>query len=159
FDVYSDRLPRDAQGRLMNERPASQVIDEAIAWLGAPSSPRFFLWVHLFEPHAPYGSDPSRPVLERYDEEIATAHRETGRLLGGPGARAGETLIGAAGDHGEAFGEHGEFAHSIFIYDTPLRVPFVMRGPGIAEGTSVADAVTLADIAPTAARRLGVEMR
>ena len=33
------------------------------------------------------------------------------------------TLIVVAGDHGEAFGEHGEIAHSIFVYDTTLRVP------------------------------------
>jgi hypothetical protein len=36
FDVYSDRLGRDATGRLANERPAAQVVDEAIAWLEIP---------------------------------------------------------------------------------------------------------------------------
>ena len=36
-----------------------------------------------------------------------------------------------AADHGEAFGEHGEFSHSIFVYDTTLRVPLLMRGPGV----------------------------
>src|SRR5262249_12353659 len=33
FDVYSDRLPRAPDGRPSNERPASQVVDEAIDWL------------------------------------------------------------------------------------------------------------------------------
>src|SRR6185369_16901946 len=68
FEVYSDHIPRGPDGRVANERPASQVVDEAIAWLRqltpAPQSPPipnpqshipFFLWVHLFEPHAPYG--------------------------------------------------------------------------------------------------------
>ena len=168
FDVYGDRLGRDASGKPANERPASQVVDEAIAWLRStnvePSTnderrttnaarSRSFLWVHLFEPHAPYG-DPSdrRPVVERYDEEIATVDREIGRLIGALGARS-DTLIIVAGDHGEAFGEHGEFAHSIFVYDTTLRVPLIMSGP-VTKGL-VSDAVTLADVAPTAMHLLG----
>ncbi|MGH9140850.1 MAG: sulfatase-like hydrolase/transferase, partial [Vicinamibacterales bacterium] len=66
FDVYGDRLPRGADGRLANERPAADVVNDAIAWLKTVSNPQsnpqsairnrqFFLWVHLFEPHAPYG--------------------------------------------------------------------------------------------------------
>jgi arylsulfatase A-like enzyme len=68
--------------------------------------------------------------LDRYDEDIATADREAGRLLNALGPRT-DTLVVAASDHGEAFGEHGEYAHSIFIYDTTLRVPLIMNGPGL----------------------------
>jgi arylsulfatase A-like enzyme/Flp pilus assembly protein TadD len=163
FDVYSDRLPRDQAGRQANERPAPAVISEAIAWLGtppalpAPPAP-FFLWVHLFEPHAPYGDETTRPVLDRYDDEIATADREIGRLLSALGERLTQTVIIAAGDHGEAFGEHGEYAHSIFVYDTTLRVPLIMSVPGAAERV-ISDPVTLADIAPTAARLLGADLK
>ena len=112
FDVYGDHIPRGPDGRLANERPASQVVDEAIAWLrqlaptqSPPAPPPFFLWVHLFEPHAPYG-DPtgSRPVLDRYDDEIATADLQIGRLLDALGPGMADTLTVAAGDHGEAFG-------------------------------------------------------
>jgi choline-sulfatase len=173
FDVYSDHLPRDASGHQANERPASQVIDEAIAWLRslpglpprpglpAPPAPRFFLWVHLFEPHAPYGTDTRRPVLDRYDEEIATADREIARLLTALDRHSAETLIVAAGDHGEAFGEHGEYAHSIFVYDTTLRVPLLMKlmKAGDRVVREVRAPVTLADVAPTAARLLGFDMK
>ena len=171
FDVYGDRLPRGADGRLANERPAASVVNDAIAWLttisnpqsnpqSAIRNPQFFLWVHLFEPHAPYG-DPSsaRPILDRYDEEIATADREAGRLISALGPAAAHTLIVVAGDHGEAFGEHGEYAHSVFVYDTTLRVPLMMSGPGIPAGTRVSDPVTLADVAPTVMRALGSPMR
>jgi len=165
FEVYGDQIPRGPDGRLANERPASQVVDDAIAWLrtiappGAPAPPAFFLWVHLFEPHAPYG-DPStgRSAVERYDDEIATVDREIGRLLGALGPARSETLVAAAGDHGEAFGEHGEYAHSIFVYDTTLRVPLLFSGPGITAGTRVAGAVTLADVAPTLMRQLGASL-
>src|SRR5204862_154073 len=84
--------------------------------------------------------------------------REIGRLLGAVRPAIGDTLIIAAGDHGEAFGEHGEYAHSIFVYDTTLRVPLVMSGPGIRAGTRVAEPVTLADVAPTVMRLLGATM-
>ena len=168
FDVYGDRLPRTPDGRLANERPAADVVNDAIAWLrpfvdGQPSALRaqpFFLWVHLFEPHAPYG-DPSstRPVLDRYDEEIATADHEAGRLIAALGSARADTLIVAAGDHGEAFGEHGEYAHSIFVYDTTLRVPLLMSGPAIPGGLRITEPVTLADVAPTTMRALGATLR
>src|SRR5206468_954791 len=203
FDVYSDRLGRDSSGKPANERPAAQVVDEAIAWLRSigsanderrtsndePRTPnaerrtpndrvRFFLWLHVFEPHAPYG-DPSdhRPVLDRYDQEIGVANRELLRLWSGLGDRSADTLVVVAGDHGEAFGEHGEFSHSIFVYDTTLRVPLAMRGPGIGPdrrttnaeprttnheprttNVVITDPVTLADVAPTAMRLLGFPM-
>ena len=170
FDVYGDRLPRGPDGRLANERPASSVIDEAIAWLRTATESRvpnpqsrFFLWVHLFEPHAPYG-DPSspgaaRPVLDRYDDEIGTADREIGRLIGALGPAIGDTLVAVAGDHGEAFGEHDEYAHSIFVYDTTLRVPLVMSGPTVRRGVRVTDPVTLADVAPTVMHMLDATMQ
>jgi arylsulfatase A-like enzyme/Tfp pilus assembly protein PilF len=185
FEVYGDRLPRRPDGRQANERPASQVVDEAIAWLSsnvqdsrlnaqrtpsnehrapsteqrAPSTHRFFVWLHVFEPHAPYGdAGDRRPVLDRYDQEIGVANRELMRLLTAIDSVAQDTLVVVAGDHGEAFGEHGEFSHSIFVYDTTLRVPLVMRGPGIGPNQVVSDPVTLADVAPTAMRLLGFTM-
>jgi arylsulfatase A-like enzyme/Flp pilus assembly protein TadD len=156
FDVYSDRLPRGADGRPLNERPGREVVDEAIAWLQPRAgNARFFLWVHLFEPHAPYGSDPRRgTAIERYDEEIATADREAGRLVAALGSTAAQTLIVLTGDHGEAFGEHEEFGHSVFIYDTTLRVPLILAGPGIAPGVLSAP-VSLIDVAPSAMAHLG----
>ena len=54
FDVYGDRMPRIA-GAAANERPGWMVVDEALSWLKAADAGHFFVWVHLFEPHAPYG--------------------------------------------------------------------------------------------------------
>ncbi|HEY7289431.1 MAG TPA: sulfatase-like hydrolase/transferase [Vicinamibacterales bacterium] len=177
FDVYDDRLPRDPAGRLLSERPASQVVDAALTWLKSPQgvslqaggggdAPRFFVWLHLFEPHAPYGNPmDGRPAIDRYDEEIAIADREAKRLWEALGSLRSQTAVIVAGDHGEAFGEHGEYAHSVFVYDTTLRVPLIVSGPGIGEATQrtsrkvVPEAVTLADIAPTATHLLGFEMK
>jgi len=159
FDLYSDRMPRDANGKLLNERPGRQVVDEALAWLGTTRGRRFFLWVHLFEPHAPYGDPqrtPGRSAVQRYDDEIAVADEQTGRLLDAVRARGESTAIVLAGDHGEGLGDHGEITHSIFVYDTTLRVPLLVAGPGVPHGLVVADPVCLVDILPTVLRLLGL---
>ena len=166
FSTYGDRMPRGPQGRLANERPGIAVADEAIAWLekqlarrslgegGQPS--RFFLWVHLFEPHAPYGRPGDRsPADARYDGEVAESDRQIARVIAALGPEASSTLIVLAADHGEAFGEHGEIGHSIFVYDTTLQVPLIVAGPAVTPRV-VRDPVTLVDIAPTVTRLLGV---
>lgn len=158
FDTYSDAMPRDAAGRPTNEKPGRAVVDEAIAWLGSTGGKRIFLWVHLFEPHAPYGSpsDPSIAGLgtsDRYDREVAEADAQVGRLLTALGTRRKDTLIVATSDHGEAFGEHGEIGHSMFVYDTTLRVPLMVEGPGIAGGAVIKDDVGLVDVAGLAVKR------
>ena len=155
FRTYGDRMPRGPQGRLASERAGQAVIDDALAWLSRRGGRRFFLWVHLFEPHAPYG-DPSdtRPAQARYDDEIAETDRLVNRLVSALGDQQASTLIVVAGDHGEAFGEHGEIGHSIFVYDTTLRVPLLIAGPGVPTRT-VSAPVSLVDVAPTVMSLLG----
>lgn len=156
FDVYGDRLPRGRNGRPADERPGEAVVDEALAWRRTAGSARTFLWVHLFEPHAPYGNaSAGRNAVERYDDEVAEADRQVGRLLDGLGTDRADTVVVVTADHGEAFGEHGEIAHSLFIYDTTLRVPLVLQGPGVAHG-QLLDDVSLVDVMPTALAVLGV---
>ncbi len=168
FDVYSDALPRGADGRVLNERPGREVVDEAVAWLSKrrEDGGKFFLWVHLFEPHAPYEADPSfgtspetRSVSERYDDEVARADVQVGRLVQAVTASspssASSTLFIIAGDHGEAFGEHGEIGHSVFVYDTTLRVPLVFAGPGVAGGRVISEPVSLIDVVPTVLELVG----
>ena len=159
FQTYGDRMPPGRNGRAINERPGREVVDEAIAWLTSHRDRRFFLWVHLFEPHSPYGdpSDPRHlPALARYDEEISEADRQAGRLLEALEPVRGSTLVVASADHGEAFGEHGEIGHSIFVYDTTLRVPLIATGPGVSAGHTIDGRVSLIDVAPTVIHQLGL---
>jgi choline-sulfatase len=157
FDTFGDQIPRGLGGTVVNERPGREVVSEALAWLEAHRSQRVFLWVHLFEPHAPYG-DPrtGRSIADRYDDEVAEADAQVGRLLQGLGAAAARSVIVVASDHGEAFGEHGEITHSLFVYDTTLRVPLVIAGPGIAKRT-ISAPVSLVDVAPTVLKLLDVD--
>jgi choline-sulfatase len=159
FQTYGDRMPPSRNGRAINERPGREVVDQALAWLATHRGGRFFLWVHLFEPHTPYG-DPAdargRPPGARYDDEVAEADSQTARIIEALGTDRSSVLVVVASDHGEAFGEHGEIGHSIFVYDTTLQVPLIMSGAGLPRGKSIADAVALIDVAPTAMRLLGV---
>ena len=162
FAAYGDRMPRGTRGRLENERPGRDTVDEALAWLtptltaSRANGGRIFLWVHLFEPHAPYGQPGSgRSVADRYDDEIAESDAQIGRVLDALGQDAASSVIVVAADHGEAFGEHGEISHSLFVYDTTLRVPLVIAGPGVPTRT-VGSPVSLVDVAPTVLPLLGL---
>jgi arylsulfatase A-like enzyme len=162
FQTYGDTMPRDARGRPENERPGRAVVDEALAWAARHRGERLFLWVHLFEPHAPYGdladlSKASRSAEARYAAEVLEADRQVGRLIDGLGFDRARSLIVLTADHGEAFGEHGEISHSVFAYDTTLRVPLIFSGAGLGPGgLRTAIPTPLVDLAPTMARLAGL---
>jgi choline-sulfatase len=157
FGTYGDHMPRSDDGRLANERPGRDVAGEAVAWLEAHRNDRRFLWVHFFEPHAPYGDPRSgRSVADRYDDDVAEADVQVGKIVDALGADASSSLIVVASDHGEAFGEHGEVSHSLFVYDTTLRVPLIMAGPSIPTRT-IAGPVSLIDVVPTVLKLLNVK--
>jgi arylsulfatase A-like enzyme len=154
FDFYDDQSTgRIAGGSGWPERRADQVVDAALALAGR-LGPRFFLWVHFYDPHMTY--DPpagfasafsSRP----YDGEIAFVDAQLGRLLEGLRARGEEAglLVVVTSDHGESFGEHGDHTHSYLVYETTQRIPLLFAGPGIPAGRTVAAPVGLVDVAPT----------
>ena len=162
FDSYDAEIPRreEIAGELEAERRGEIVADRAIAWLnssreGAP----FFLWVHLYDPHAPY--EPPQPWLGRaggqpYDGEVAYADAQLGRVLDAIGARglADRTLVVVAGDHGESLGDHGEPTHGLLVYDPAVRIPLVIAGPGVPRALR-SDAASLVDIVPTLTRFSG----
>ncbi len=160
FDTYDDRIRRDPNlgARLEAERRGGDVVDAALPWLAQVDGP-FFLWVHLYDPHAPY--EPPAEYLaagrSAYDGEVAYADAQVGRVmeaLSAKGASA-STVVVLAGDHGEGLGEHGELTHGMLAYDTTLKVPLVLGGPGV-QSRSVAAPVSLADVAPSLLRRAGL---
>jgi len=170
FDVYDDHIPRDpsATERLEAERSAAVVIDAAIAWFSqqsainqqsATSNQQFFVWIHLYDPHAPYTPPPEFAARAKtpYDGEIAYADAQLARLLDALRARGDldRTLVIVAGDHGEGLGDHGERTHGMLLYDSTLRVPLVIVARGDQPQTIDAP-VSLAEIAPTILRAAGV---
>jgi Flp pilus assembly protein TadD len=155
FDAYDDAIQR-ATGLHFEfaERRADRVVDAALAWLAGRSG-AVFVWVHLYDPHAPYDPPAGFRDLDPYRGEIAFADAQLGRLLTAWDARAAAGVTAVASDHGEAFGEHAEESHGLFVYDTTLRVPLLLRGPGIPAGVRVGSPVGLADLAATLSELVG----
>ena len=81
---------------------------------------------------------------------------QVGRILDALGADAAASLIIVASDHGEAFGEHGEITHTLFVYDTTLRVPLIMNGAGILPNV-INPPISLVDVVPTVLPLLGLK--
>jgi len=158
FDTYDDDMGEEKEeGKLPGvfpERRASVVTDRALEWLKQNGRSRFFLWVHYYDPHAPY--DPPEPYKGQYarspyDGEIAYMDEQVGRLLAllESEGLAARTLIIAIGDHGESLGDHGEMNHGIFLYDSTLHVPFLLAGPDVPSGKVIAEQVRSIDVHPT----------
>lgn len=137
------------------ERKAPDTLARALAWVGrdseSPDRTPFFLWVHLFEPHAPYearggalATVDHRVILAQepgyaytteeevalrdlYRQEVEYTDAQIGALLEGLKTSVGldDVLILVVADHGESLGEHGvKFAHH-GLYEEVLRVPMI----------------------------------
>jgi arylsulfatase A-like enzyme/Tfp pilus assembly protein PilF len=170
FDTYDAgfRSRRKGEDRYSTlERRAGEVVARATRWLtkrnAAPSRKNpFFLWVHVYDAHDPY--DPPQPYATRYakepyDGELAYVDASLGKLLATLRSSAlfDQSLIIAMADHGEAFGEHGERSHGIFLYDETIHVPLILKLPAEQAPTRrITTRVRLVDVAPTLLQSAGV---
>lgn len=168
FETYDDRLPKgnDRRRTPYVERFADATTDAVLRWhetsrpTGGGGPARWFLWVHYYDPHAPY--EAPADLAERYrrtpyDGEVAFVDRQLGRLL--HAVDLARTIVLVTADHGESLGEHGEGTHGIFVYDATLRVPWVMAGPGIAAGRVSRTVARSIDVLPTLADYAGLPRR
>jgi arylsulfatase A-like enzyme/Tfp pilus assembly protein PilF len=163
FDTYFDHFDLRALEEVhldAVERRGDHVTDEALKWVNLSSQRPMFLWVHLYDPHAPY--NPPEPYASRYrlrpyDGEIAFADAQVGRLLDSLRQRGlfEKSLIVLASDHGESLGEHGEKTHGFFVYNSTLHVPLIVKMPGATPRT-VGDEVSLVDVMPTLLQALAI---
>lgn len=89
-------------------------------------------------------------LLALYDGEIRYTDDELGRVLDHLKARGLDagTLVVVSSDHGEEFLDHGSWEHQKTLYEEVVRVPLVVRGPGVAPRREPRQA-SLLDVAPT----------
>jgi arylsulfatase A-like enzyme/Flp pilus assembly protein TadD len=161
FETYDRAFLQEGEGD-SSERRAGEVNAAALAWIRAlPRDRSFFLWVHYYDPHAPY--DPPAPYAERfrdrpYDGEVAYADACFGALIDAlrVEGRLEDALVCVAADHGEGLGEHGEPFHSILLYEETVRVPLAFSSPRRLPPRRVRGVVRLADVAPTLLDLLGI---
>jgi len=167
------------------ERRSDVTTDRVLAWLDSAVDEPFFLWVHYFDPHAPY--DPPAGLRDRYPIEQALSewlaeraiprYREVGRIhnlydaeirfndrqIGRLFERLKEkglydrALIVLTADHGEGLYQHDEPEHGV-LFEEQIRAPLIFRfpaGAGPAPRRIPALASSI-DVLPTIVRAVGL---
>ncbi len=157
FDVYDDNYGKGqaAFDFSIQERRADAVLQSAMAWWRANDGKKRFLWIHVYDPHAPYA--PPEPFATEYRDnpylgEIAYVDRQLANAFT---SVTGDPLVIVTGDHGEALGDHGEVTHGLFTYESTLKVPLLVSGGGAAHGVRK-EYVRHVDIVPTILEAAGV---
>jgi phosphoglycerol transferase MdoB-like AlkP superfamily enzyme len=145
------------------------LFDAALEFIDAAPHKPFHVFLWTIETHHPYIADDGSPKFDVDDEEWARylsaihgADRLIARLVEQLEARglADNTLIAVTGDHGEAFGQHGQRVHSFGVYDENVHVPLVLLHSSFADPNTprrVSGVAQQIDIAPTLLGLAGIE--
>ena len=167
FDVYDAGFHRQKTGERREasmQRRGDVTLGHVLEWLGQQQGKPFFLWFHLWDAHDPY--NPPEPFRSRfpgapYNGSIAYLDATVGKLLDYLRNQGlyDNTLIAVAADHGESLGDHGELTHSIFLYDSTIHVPLLLKFPGNRfVGQHVNASASLVDLSPTLLEALGQKL-
>ncbi len=169
FDLYNDDVKgkEDLWTFEIPQRPGKEITEAAVKWLTEVKEP-FFCFLHYYDPHTPYEPPPpfdSIYTASPYDGEIAYADYEFGKVLDEISRRnlKDHTMIVIVSDHGEGLGEHNESAHGILMYESTMKVAFLLDLPrshplrgSIPEHLAIEQTVGLVDVTPTLLDLLGV---
>jgi arylsulfatase A-like enzyme len=177
--MHSGQLAFDRQGEFLRTRGFDQVIDkrrdsdvpadaelvtQALSWIKADSSRPFFLTIWTQDTHHPYlaAEEHDYGVHDAYLNRYLNAVHASDAMIGKLAAAlqnmglADRTLLVITGDHGEAFGEHGQLIHGGTVYNEEVQVPLLIVNPKLfAHETRVKRIVRQIDIAPTVLALLG----
>jgi len=177
--VSSGLAADDPDWRVHNDwydRTTRKVTDHALEWVAARGGEDrpFFLNLHYLDPHHPYdppephreafdvadydGDPRSREAQALYDGEIRHVDQQFQRLLDllEREGLASRTMVVVISDHGEEFHDHGSLLHGFTMYDEQVRVPLIVRVPGLTDsGDVVGQQVRLIDLMPTVLELLG----
>jgi len=165
FDTYFDKFDLSKFERISLgtvQRPANEVLDEALSWLEKNKDRKFFTWIHLYDPHTPYEPPPpfkTEYAAHPYAGEIAFADSQLARLdrfLETNGLDRDSFLV-LVGDHGESLGEHEEGAHGFFVYQAAVHVPLIFVTPFPKfRGRTSPRVASVADVLPTICEMTGI---
>ena len=108
---------------------------------------------------ANYSREEMAKVTAGYYGMVAQLDHAIGRVLDTLAEQglADDTIVIVTSDHGEFLGEHQMIFKGPFGYDSLLRVPLIMRGPGVEAGVAVSDPVGTIDLAPTILQAAGLD--
>jgi arylsulfatase A-like enzyme len=160
FDVY-DELYRHLDEQFefdIQQARAEDVVKAAVEWYRSQAGKPRFLWVHVYDPHAPY--EPPEAYKQRYPDdfylgEVSYTDAALAPLLAALRETQPAPLLIVTGDHGESQGDHGELTHGLFCYEATLHVPLFVWSPGlVASGRDDVPARHI-DILPTILDAIG----
>lgn len=164
FDLYDDAIDAPASGQAVSraQRPGTETVRKAVAWLDHAGAGPVFFFLHLYEPHSPY--EPPEPFKTRYasrpyDGEIAAADAIVGDFLAALKSRGlyDRAVVILMSDHGEGLLDHGEAEHGILLYREALQVPLLIKLPGARRsGETVTAPAQLTDVLPTVSALVGL---
>lgn len=100
-------------------------------------------------------------LIALYDGEIRYWDEQLGLLLDHleDMGLLQDMLVVLSSDHGEMFGEHGKWVHGSSLYEEVLRVPLLVRYPGVITGNRVITApVQNMDLMPTILAYAGIPL-
>ncbi|MCP4656238.1 MAG: sulfatase-like hydrolase/transferase [bacterium] len=158
FDHYFDDFElRDMETPNLSsvQRSGDVTVAAAVRWLDQRPRAPFFLWLHLYDPHDPY--TPPEPYKSRYpdhpyDAEVAYTDALVGDFRAALEVRGilDRSLVILTADHGEGLGDHDEYFHGFYVYESTVHVPLIVRLPSPAQAGRVVDrAVSHVDLLPT----------
>ena len=160
----AERLERRALGV-----DDGDLVAPALAWAGEQvrAGRPFVLGVLTLSGHYPYAVPPEAPAPDlgrspregAYLRAVAHSDHAIGALLDGLDGLGAldSTAVVVVGDHGQAFGEHGLFAHGDGLYQPALHVPGLVAAPGLAPGRAGGPR-QLTDVVPTVLDVLGLRL-
>ena len=163
FDTYDDAISEVGKTTeiAVPERRADTTVTSAVRWISGQTG-KWFGWVHVFDPHAPYKPPPDwqqRYPNDAYAAEVAWTDFALGPLFDRLEKEPRPTVVVVTADHGESLGEHGEMTHGIFAYEATLHVPLIIAeiqpGATPARGLTVSTAARHIDIVPTVLDAIG----
>ncbi len=166
--------------------PAATQVDLALEWLELVRGQNAFVVVHLADTQFPYqepasyrrlfAGDPQAPfgetlsentavdarvtdraarqyLIDRHDNALRYLDDELARLFA---ALEEDDLVFLFSGHGEEFWDHASFGHGHSLHEEVLRVPLLIRAPGL-EPHRVSAPVSLLDLTPTILDLLGMD--
>jgi choline-sulfatase len=163
FDLYDDEVPPGSADRGLGliTRDGTDTVAAATRWIDGQPSPKFFLFVHIYEPHTPYAPPARFTAKDPYDGEVEYSDEIVGQFLDHLRAKGlyDRATIVLLSDHGEGLGDHGEDEHGIFLYRETTQVPLIVKMPGATSaGRRVTAPVQHIDLPPTLLDLAGAPM-
>lgn len=200
FDVYKNYDKASNENQESENVYKSLVnINGALNWLSKNENKKFFLWVHLMEPHSPYlpikefqcrfnlkycsiiekrglsdlekereklkgcREDPLPPDKVElfktiYDGGIATGDKLIKKIFDKIKSTGidKKTIVVFYGDHGEGFDHNFYFFHNYELYDSFVKIPFIIKAPDLAYGKN-SQPIQNTQILPTLLELLGID--